>query len=236
MSLDPDYRKKGWNKSQYKPKNRKSGSNISELAGGIATIIVVVVYGGLYLLTSIPVGTLWGIGIGFVVWFILYIIIALQIRKREWNRIQRAMAKEETTQTPSFTPKTVTRQARVTPLETLSPSEFEREIAWLSNAITPAKAVVVGGAGDGGVDIELHENGKLVGIVQCKRYDPNRILQPDHIRAFYATKTQCGVNRAYLVTTARVSKQSRQEAQRLGIQLMAGDELMSHYQKAKASI
>lgn len=231
LNLDPDYRKKGWNKSKYKPKNRRGGSSISELAGGLSAMLIVVIYGGLYLLTDIQVFTIYGIGIGFVVWFVLYIIIALRIRGREWKRIQREWAKEELAKSAQpETPKTPR------PLDELSPTQFEREIAWLFNTITPTKALVVGGAGDGGVDIELHQNGKLVGIVQCKRYDPTRMLQPDHVRAFYATKTQRGVNRAYLVTTARVSKATINEAKKLGIQVMDGNELNTHYQKAKSNV
>ena len=232
LNLDPDYRKKGWNKSKYKPKNRRGGSDISELAGGLSAMLIVVIYGGLYLLTDIQVFTLYGIGIGFVVWFVFYIIIALRIRAREWQRIQRELAKEELSKVQSKAQSPSTPR----PLDELFASQFEREIAWLFNTITPTKALVVGGAGDGGVDIELHQNGKLVGIVQCKRYDPTRILQPDHVRAFYATKTQRGVNRAYLVTTARVSKATVNEAKKLGIQIMDGNELNTHYQKAKGNM
>lgn len=234
--IDPDYRTKIWNKSKFAPKNSNIKGAMTQMATLYAMIIIIIVCGGIpYLLTDLrPAFWSWqGFLVGFLVWCVVFGYIGGRIRAKEWNRLQRMLAKEETKDTLDDNP--LSKLSSVKPLDKLSPTEFEREIAWLFNVMTPTKALVVGGAGDGGVDIELHKDGKVVGIVQCKKYDPARVLQPDHIRAFYAAKVQREISRAYLVTTARVSKQSRREAEKLGIQIMAGDELNEHYHKAKLS-
>lgn len=237
--IDPDYRTKIWNKSKFAPKNSNTSGAMTQMATFYATLIIVIVCGGIpYLLPEFR-ATFWtwqGFLVGFLVWCVMVGYIGRRIRTKEWNRLQRMLAKDEIESASDDKPLATSSESKFKPLDKLSPTEFEREIAWLFNMMTPTKALVVGGAGDGGVDIELHKDGKVVGIVQCKKYDPTRVLQPDHIRAFYATKVQKNISRAYLVTTARVSKQSLKEAEKLGIQVMAGDELNEHYQKAKASV
>jgi hypothetical protein len=234
--IDPDYRTKIWNKSKFAPKNSNTKGAMTQMASFYATSIIVVVCGGIpYVLPDVrPAFWSWqGFLVGFFVWCVIFGYIGRRIRTKEWNRLQRMLAKEETERISDDNP--LPKPSSVKPLDKLSPTEFEREIAWLFNVMTHTKALVVGGAGDGGVDIELHKDGKIVGIVQCKKYDPARVLQPDHIRAFYATKVQREISRAYLVTTARVSNQSLKEAEKLGIQIMAGDKLNEYYNKAKLS-
>jgi hypothetical protein len=234
--IDPDYRTKIWNKSKFAPKNSHIKGAMTQMASVYATIIILIVYGGIpYILPDVrPAFWSWqGFVVGFLVWSATFGYIGRRILTKEWNRLQRMLAEEETNRLSYDKP--ASQSSSVKPLYKLSPTEFEREVAWLFNVLTPTKALVVGGAGDGGVDVELHKDGKVVGIVQCKKYDPARVLQPDHIRAFYATKVQREISRAYLVTTARVSKQSLKEAKKLGIQIMAGDELNEHYNKAKLS-
>lgn len=107
-------------------------------------------------------------------------------------------------------------------------SEFEYEIASMINQLTGKKTQVVGGAGDGGVDIKVYDNDmRLVGIVQCKRIANNKTLSPSFIRELNAVKHHHQVNTAYLVTTGRFSQQSYDLAQKLGVRLIDGEALKS---------
>jgi restriction endonuclease Mrr len=109
---------------------------------------------------------------------------------------------------------------------TMSATEFEQQVAWLLNALTPYRAEVVGGAGDGGIDIKIFaEKNRLIGIVQCKRYKPDKPLAPMHIRSLAGVKARVGVNVAYLATTSYFTEETRKEAKELGIKLLDGDKI-----------
>lgn len=111
------------------------------------------------------------------------------------------------------------------PQARLTPKEFEEEVAGLIAALTGYRTEVVGGIGDGGIDVKVFDQKRMIGIVQCKRYSPGKYLEPSHIRELYACKQQNNVSTAYLVTTARFSQASQQLARQLGIKLMDGDDL-----------
>ncbi|GEM_PF-1742091 len=111
--------------------------------------------------------------------------------------------------------------------------EFEHEVAWLFNTLTKYQARVVGGSGDGGVDVEIYNSGQLVGIAQCKRYDPTKSLPPAPVRELYAVMHQKGVAVGYLFTTARVSQKTLDEAHRLGIKMVYGARLLDMRHKAR---
>lgn len=110
-------------------------------------------------------------------------------------------------------------------LSSLSPTQFEYLVAELIEA-KGFHPRVVGGRGDGGVDIEVYgQQGTLIGIVQCKRYDPNKALPPTFVRELAAVRYRTGVKKAYLATSTYFSEQTHYEAAQLGIELVSGDDL-----------
>lgn len=103
---------------------------------------------------------------------------------------------------------------------------FEHEVATLISKTTGKKAIVTGGAGDGGVDIKVfNEVGALVGVVQCKYTNSERPIPPSHIRDLNSVKNFHSVGTAYLVTTGRFSNDSHELARTLGIKLLDGDDI-----------
>ncbi|MAU08219.1 MAG: hypothetical protein CL607_00235 [Anaerolineaceae bacterium] len=107
-----------------------------------------------------------------------------------------------------------------------TPTEFEHEVAGLIHHISGKRAEVVGGAGDGGIDIKVFsKKNRLVGVVQCKMYSPNRTVNPSAIRDLNTVRHYNHVNIAYLVTTGRFSNTSYELAKELGIQLIDGESL-----------
>lgn len=219
--FDPDYRLKGWNQSRYAPKN--SSMSITQLATGIAFLLFFASYmllrpdvTGFYILAGVC--------------FLLWIYLGVSIRRREWARIQRKLAPEHP---PTQEEKTEAYRPLPVKAATLHHRDFEHEVAWVINALTNYKAVVTGGAGDGGVDIKVYKGKQFVGIVQCKRYQPDKALPPDHVRALYGTKTRFGVSIAYLVTTAKFTAQTQKEARELGIKLIDGERFEIMRRKAK---
>src|SRR5690606_29089234 len=74
-------------------------------------------------------------------------------------------------------------QERPIDLSRISPQEFERQVARLITFQTGHTTKVIGGAGDNGVDIKVYNKDRqLVGVVQCKRYNPNKALPPMYVR------------------------------------------------------
>ncbi|MCC6976539.1 MAG: restriction endonuclease [Anaerolineae bacterium] len=110
------------------------------------------------------------------------------------------------------------------PAHTLSPAEFENEVALVLEQIYPVKAKRTGGMGDGGIDIELYdlETHTRRVIVQCKRYLPNRAVPPSEVRDLDSCRRRTGVRQALLVTTGRFSEQTQRDAKSWGIDLMDG--------------
>jgi restriction endonuclease Mrr len=105
----------------------------------------------------------------------------------------------------------------------LSPSDFEKEVGWVFARLFPVKPQLVGGIGDGGIDLNLYDtSGTLVGIVQAKRYGANKTLKPSFLRELDSCKRRLGVRRAFLVTTAQFSAETRQQAKDMGIDLVDG--------------
>jgi len=215
-AFDPDYRRKGWNKSGFAPKN--STMSISQLAFGVAALVFFAQY--LFPQTRRNLMTLDGLWPRALLAFLLWLALGLLLRRVMWVRIRGHI--EPAAPTIEFdVPPTAQVESLPKPI---SGQDFEHQVAWVLNITTPYKAVVVGGAGDGGVDIKVYAGEQLVGIVQCKRYDMSRPLPPGYIRELYATKQQFGVKTAYLVTTTTFTKESEAEAKRLGIKLIDRDE------------
>jgi preprotein translocase subunit SecG len=120
-------------------------------------------------------------------------------------------------------------------LTQISPREFERHVAWLINQQTGLNTRVVGGGGDQGIDVEVYDAaGRIVGIVQCKRYDPLKALPPNVIREMATVRDQRGCKIAYVATTAYFTEESKRLAQRLNIRLIDGADLKRMIRKSVA--
>jgi len=101
-------------------------------------------------------------------------------------------------------------------------TQFEYDVAKLIQQLTGKQTEVVGGSGDGGIDVKVYnKKRKLVGIVQCKRLNPNKAVYPAYIRELNSVRHYHHVNIAYLVTTGRFSDKSYQLAKELGVRLEA---------------
>lgn len=115
-------------------------------------------------------------------------------------------------------------------------TKFEHDVAALIQQLTKKRTEVVGGAGDGGIDIKVFgEKRRLVGIVQCKHYSPDKVIPPAHIRDLNTVKHSNHVNIAYLVTTGRFSDKSHKLAKQLGVRLIDGDGLKALQKKLMKS-
>jgi len=159
-------------------------------------------------------------GVAFVIWLLLTILLAVTARrfKRRAYQMDNTFAFDDVTS------------------HTRTPSEFEQEVAALIQVLSGYRTVVAGGAGDGGVDIEVYDKqSKLVGVVQCKRYAPHRTVPPAHIRELNSVRHYYHVNIAYLVTTGQFSTSSYALAKELGIRLIDGAQLEKLRQQATKS-
>lgn len=111
--------------------------------------------------------------------------------------------------------------------------EFEHDVAALIQELSGNRTEVVGGSGDGGIDIKVfNTDNRLVGVVQCKLLAKGKSVFPSHIRDLNTVKHYNHVNTAYLVTTGHFSDDSRNLAKELGIRLIDGDELQRLRQQA----
>lgn len=149
---------------------------------------------------------------------VLSLMLAVVIRDRRWKRIEQVADEYEAEQARISVQRTASNLHRV------SPDRFEQEVCKLLSFQFHLSGTVVGQAGDGGVDIELHgPDGKLKGIVQCKhKRDPNAVLAPNVIREMDGIKRRLGIPLAIVATTARFSPKSYQDASHWGITLYDG--------------
>lgn len=117
------------------------------------------------------------------------------------------------------------RQVKPVQLHKLSPRQFEEVVARMI-AQQGYKTKVVGGAGDQGVDVKVfNPQGQLVGVVQCKRYRPNKALAPSFVREMATVRQMHGVNIAYLATTAYFTEETKALARQLNVRLIDGHDL-----------
>src|SRR5690606_101469 len=102
---------------------------------------------------------------GFFVWTVVTLIVGA-IMRRPYNTFE--FGDREIQQLGREL------QERPIDLSRISPQEFERQVARLITYQTGHTTKVIGGAGDNGVDIKVYNKDRqLVGVVQCKRYNPN---------------------------------------------------------------
>lgn len=229
--FDPDYRTKGWNKSAFAPKH--SPLSMTQLVTALTVICFLPLYVHPVIrsvLLTLP-GLLFFGSLALIFWLALGILLRRVMGRRVRRRLEDE-AEALIPQEPVF--KAAIQRRTYRPV--MHPREFEHEVARLLNILTDYKAVVVGGAGDGGVDIKVYLRDHLVGVVQCKCYNPRRSLSPRHVRELYAVKAQHHVETAYLVTTASFTDDTRNEARRLGVKLVDGTDLQAMRIKAKAKL
>lgn len=107
-----------------------------------------------------------------------------------------------------------------------TPDEFEHEVAKLIESLANTRTQVIGGSGDGGIDVKIYsEQGYVIGVVQCKFYKSSKTIPPIHIRALNSARHYAHANYAYFVTTGRFSDATHLEAQDLGVTLIDGERL-----------
>lgn len=95
-------------------------------------------------------------------------------------------------------------------LRALPPGAFEERVAaWLRRGRWEVE--VVGGPGDGGVDL-LARKGSSVAAVQCKRLAGDAAVSAGVVRELYGAAVAARATLAVLVTTGRVSPAARQWA------------------------
>jgi len=123
-------------------------------------------------------------------------------------------------------------------LISLTPKEFEHEIAFILRTLRPGYRIeVTGGAGDGGIDLTIYDPyGILLGIVQAKRYSPERYVSPSALRDLDSCRRRLGVRHALLVTTATFSQETWDAARAWDIALWDGEQLAHQRQVAYARL
>lgn len=232
--LDPDYRKAGWNQSRYAPKNSTLSITQFAMLMGI-TAGFLFVFGVPWLLpqTKIHLQSLYGLAAAFILGSIVAGISGKVILNREFRRLRKlhGLRTEAELNAPEVVKRRESAQQRAK-----AAGEFEQEVASLLRKLIKHQVRVVGGRGDGGVDLEIIDAGKVVGIVQCKQYREQHTLAPSHIRELSAVKVQRGVRIAYLITTARFSAASCEEAEKYGIKLIDGAKLVELKAKADQKV
>lgn len=218
--FDPDYRKTPWNVSKYAPKNNSAKNPVTSISFVTSLMMVGAFYlllNALNIAINLPI-----LVVMFVVWFVLAAAIAGTLLGRESKRL-RLLKQEADNEKAKRVAKSTAGRGR----------DFEELTARVISIVTGMKAELTNGGGDGGVDVNLYRSGKLVGIVQCKNYDPLKALPPGYIRELATVKRDQKVEYAYLVTTAYFSKQSEREAERLGINLIDASEFADLKKRAK---
>jgi hypothetical protein len=116
-------------------------------------------------------------------------------------------------------------------LYALSPADFERFVAELF-ASAGYLVRVVGGSGDGGVDVRVWRDGRT-GVVQCKRYRPDRTLGPAAVRELVGTRAHERASCAWLATTARLSPAAQRLAEDEGVVVLDPPLLMASARRVR---
>jgi hypothetical protein len=116
-------------------------------------------------------------------------------------------------------------------LYALSPAEFERFVAELF-ASAGYVVRVVGGSGDGGVDVRVWRDG-WTGVIQCKRYRPDRTLGPAAVRELVGTRAHERASFAWLATTARLSPAAQRLAEDEGVVVLDPPVLLSSARRVR---
>lgn len=104
----------------------------------------------------------------------------------------------------------------------LTPTEFMQFIYYMFRRDSLYNAVMVDGPGDGGIDIELHArdgaDGRLIGVVQCKRFLLDNVTQKEMV-VFIAAANKSNAERRYFFTTSGYTPPARKEARQGDVNL-----------------
>jgi restriction system protein len=112
---------------------------------------------------------------------------------------------------------------------------FEEECAALLRTQGMTHVTVVGGQGDGGVDVVgVDALGGRV-ILQAKNYAPHRPVGVDTILRMLGSRETQGATRAIVATTSRFTMPAEELACTHGIETWDGDTLRGYVQWAKRS-
>ena len=92
-------------------------------------------------------------------------------------------------------------------LRALSAAKFEQ---WIASKFIDSgyQAYVIGGAGDDGIDIEVHSGGTIRFVVQAKRYGSRTFVTPEAVRGFRGAMTKYPDATGFLVTTGMLTSQA----------------------------
>lgn len=113
----------------------------------------------------------------------------------------------------------------------MTPDDFEEAVAERMR-LDGWDAEVMGGSGDGGIDVKAINRDGQTAIVQCKYYGPNSTVTPAQVRELAGSWAISGANIASMVTTGYLSSQARDEARSAGIEVIDGDNIRSWFQSA----
>lgn len=235
---EPDYRQSPWNRSKYAPRiaGRNAMSRAAQLPALFQTVwIMLAAFAVIPNMAAIPNN--WGGYLFFglaITWLIAFQVRAAMILRRIRNEEYERLTADDSVTLPD---KPVTLSKTPSPAKTTdshAATAFEHEVANLFNVATSWRAVVVGGAGDGGVDILLYEGGAVVGVVQCKLY--KGVVPPLFVRELVTVRNTHKAKIAYLVTTGRFSDATRADADALNIKLVDHERLNELRQKARQRV
>lgn len=109
-------------------------------------------------------------------------------------------------------------------LRGMSPTEFEEFIARVFEALG-YKTNLIGGAGDGGVDIAMMKGGRHF-LVQCKKFITQKVV-PHDVRDFYGAMGNYHIDgKGFFVTTNIFTFDAEQFAEGKAMELIDGNRLI----------
>jgi Holliday junction resolvasome RuvABC ATP-dependent DNA helicase subunit len=112
-------------------------------------------------------------------------------------------------------------------LKTLSGEDFERIVLTLLGRMG-FQAELTKASGDGGIDVIATLNKPIVGgryLFQCKRYHDENWVGAPTVRDFYGAVTADRAVKGILITTSNFTAQAREFAEKVGVELIAYDQL-----------
>jgi hypothetical protein len=116
--------------------------------------------------------------------------------------------------------------AQATDLMSLSPGDFEREIARRLVVEGYPQAEVVGGSGDLGADIRGRDSRGRLFIAQCKRYAPHLRVRSADMQGFIGMIVRHDAERGLYFTTGGFTAQAQDLARHHDVEIYDGERLL----------